>query len=191
MGDVGRIRNAIISLMKALIVVDMQNDFVTGSLGSEQAEAIVPAVKQKVAEFEERGDVVVFTRDTHGNDYLDTFEGKNLPVEHCIKATEGWEIIDDLQPLVSDANAIIDKPTFGSFELLNFLEPFIESGEVQEIELCGLCTDICVVSNALLLRARFHETPIMVESSCCAGVTQESHESALQTMRSCQIQVIE
>ena len=176
--------------MKALIVVDMQNDFVTGSLGSEQAEAIVPAVKQKVAEFEERGDVVVFTRDTHGNDYLDTFEGKNLPVEHCIKATEGWEIIDDLQPLVSDANAIIDKPTFGSFELLNFLEPFIESGEVQEIELCGLCTDICVVSNALLLRARFHETPIMVESSCCAGVTQESHESALQTMRSCQIQAI-
>ena len=177
--------------MKALIVVDMQNDFVTGSLGSEQAEAIVPAVKQKVTEFEERDDVVVFTRDTHDANYLDTFEGKNLPVEHCIKGTEGWEIIDDLQPLVSDANAIIDKPTFGSFELLNFLEPFIESGEVQEIELCGLCTDICVVSNALLLRARFHETPITVDPSCCAGVTAESHKSALQTMKSCQIQVTE
>ena len=177
--------------MKALIVVDMQNDFVTGSLGSEQAEAIVPAVKQKVTEFKERGDMIVFTRDTHDANYLDTFEGKNLPVEHCIKGTEGWEIVDDLKALAKKANTIIDKPTFGSFDLIDYLEPFIASGEVSEIELCGLCTDICVVSNALLLRARFHETPIMVESSCCAGVTQESHESALQTMRSCQIQAIE
>ena len=177
--------------MKALIVVDMLNDFVTGSLGSEQAEAIVPAVKQKVAEFEERGDVVVFTRDTHDANYLETFEGKNLPVEHCIKGTEGWEIIDDLQPLSKKANSIIDKPTFGSFDLINYLEPFIESGEVQEIELCGLCTDICVVSNALMLRAKFHETPITVDASCCAGVTADSHKSALQTMKSCQIQIIE
>lgn len=177
--------------MKALIVVDMLNDFVTGSLGSEQAEAIVPAVKQKVAEFEERGDVVVFTRDTHDANYPETFEGKNLPVEHCIRGTEGWEIVDDLQPLAKEANAIINKPTFGSFGLLDFLEPYVESGEVQEIELCGLCTDICVVSNALLLRARFHETPIMVESSCCAGVTAESHKCALHTMKSCQIQIIE
>ena len=176
--------------MKALIVVDMQNDFVTGSLGSEQAEAIVPAVKQKVAEFEERGDVFVFTRDTHDANYLDTFEGKNLPVEHCIKATEGWEIVDDLQPLAKEANAIINKPTFGSFGLLDFLEPYVESGEVTEIELCGLCTDICVVSNTLLLRAKFHETPITVDASCCAGVTADSHKSALQTMRSCQIQAI-
>ena len=177
--------------MKALIVVDMQNDFVTGSLGSEQAQAIVSNVKQKVAEFEERGDVVVFTRDTHGNDYLDTFEGKNLPVEHCIKGTEGWKIIDDLKHLSKKANSIIDKPTFGSFDLINYLEPFIESGEVQEIELCGLCTDICVVSNALMLRAKFHETPITVDASCCAGVTAESHKSALQTMKSCQVQIIE
>ena len=177
--------------MKALIVVDMQNDFVTGSLGSEQAEAIVPAVKQKVTAFEERDDVVVFTRDTHDANYLETFEGKNLPVEHCIKGTEGWKIIDDLKHLANDANAIIDKPTFGSFDLIDCLEPFIAGGDVQEIELCGLCTDICVVSNALLLRARFHETPIMVESSCCAGVTQESHKSALRTMKSCQVQILE
>ena len=173
--------------MKALIVIDMQNDFVTGSLGSEQAQAIVSNVKQKVAEFGERGDVVVFTRDTHDANYLDTFEGKNLPVEHCIKGTEGWEIIDDLQPLAKEANAIIDKPTFGSFDLIDFLEPRVQKGDIQEIELCGLCTDICVVSNALLLRAKFHETPIAIDASCCAGVTQESHESALQTLRSCQI----
>ncbi len=177
--------------MKALIVVDMQIDFVTGSLGSDQAKSIVANVKQKVEEFQERSDVVVFTRDTHDKNYLDTFEGKHLPVEHCIKDTSGWQIVDELTDLAEKASAIIDKPTFGSFELLDFLAPYVNNNEVSEIELCGLCTDICVVSNALLLRARFYEAPIVVNASCCAGVTPESHACALQTMKSCQIQVVD
>ena len=176
--------------MKALVVIDMQNDFVTGSLGSARAQTIVGRVKQKVAKFEERGDLVVFTRDAHDGGYLDTFEGANLPVEHCMQGTPGFEIVDELLPLAEKADATIDKPTFGSFELLDFLAPYVESGEVAEIELCGLCTDICVVANAILLRTKFHETPIKVDASCCAGVTENSHESALQTMRSCQIQIL-
>ena len=177
--------------MKALIVVDMQNDFVTDSLGSEDAQKIVPNVVQRVKDYLASGDKVFFTRDTHTPAYLSTLEGKNLPVEHCIEGSHGWEIIDELKPFVEQAAGVIDKPTFGSYKLVDTLEPLVANDEIREIELCGLCTDICVVSNALLLRARFHETPIMVESSRCAGVTQESHESALQTMRSCQIQVIE
>ncbi len=176
--------------MKALIVVDMQNDFVTGSLGSAQAQAIVGRVGRKAAEFEKRGDIVVFTRDAHGSDYLGTFEGVHLPVEHCIQGTPGFEIVDELLPLAEKASAVVDKPTFGSFELLDFLAPRVERGEVEEIELCGLCTDICVVANAILLRTRFHEMPIKVDASCCAGVTEQSHECALRTMESCQIQVI-
>ena len=183
--------SSIIYSMKALIVIDMQNDFVGGSLGSDAAMKIVSDVQQRISQALDCGDVVVFTRDTHEEDYLQTFEGKKLPVEHCIKGTAGWEIIDELKALSEQAGAVIDKPTFGSFELLDFLEPYINSGKVTEIELCGLCTDICVVSNALLLRAKFHETPILVNSHLCAGVTEDSHTCALQTMKSCQIDVVD
>ena len=176
--------------MKALIVVDMQNDFVFGSLGSEEAKKIVPNVVDKVKNYLESGDKVFFTRDSHADSYLQSFEGKNLPVEHCIAGTRGWEIIDELKPFEKQATEIIDKPTFGSYELVDVLEEYFASDELREIELCGLCTDICVVSNALLLRAKFYETPITVDSSCCAGVTPESHDCALQTMKSCQITVI-
>lgn len=176
--------------MKALIVVDMQNDFVSGSLGSEEAKKIVPNVVDKVKNCLDSGDKVFFTRDSHGESYLRSFEGSNLPVEHCIAGTHGWEIIDELKPFEKQATKIIDKPTFGSYELVDVLEECFAKDELREIELCGLCTDICVVSNALLLRAKFYETPITVDSSCCAGVTQKSHDSALQTMKSCQINVI-
>ncbi|MDO4841702.1 MAG: isochorismatase family cysteine hydrolase [Phoenicibacter congonensis] len=176
--------------MKALIVVDMQNDFVTDSLGSPDAQKIVPNVVQKVKDCLAAGDKVFFTRDTHTPAYLSTLEGKNLPVEHCIEGTHGWEIIDELKPFVDQSAGVIDKPTFGSYKLVDTLEPLIANDEVREIELCGLCTDICVVSNALLLRAKFYETTITVDSSCCAGVTPDSHESALNTMRSCQINVL-
>jgi nicotinamidase/pyrazinamidase len=176
--------------MKILIVIDMQNDFVIGSLGTKQAELIVPKVAKKVASFAEDKNIVVFTRDTHDLDYLNTFEGKNLPIEHCIKGTHGWQIVDQLKVYAEKSNAIIDKPTFGSFELLDFLEPLVKKDDVEEIEICGLCTDICVVANALLLRTKFPEMPIKVDATCCAGVTEESHNCALKTMQSCQIEVV-
>lgn len=177
--------------MKLLVVVDMQFDFVLGSLGTEEAKAIVPAVVAKVQEYQANGDLVIFTRDTHHENYLETFEGKNLPVVHCVKDTEGWEIIPELQDYVTVSRTIIDKPTFGSLDLAEIIRPMIESGEVDAIELCGLCTDICVISNALLLRANFYETPISVDSKCCAGVSPETHNAALATMRCCQINVVE
>lgn len=176
--------------MNILIVVDMQNDFVTGALGTSQAQTIVANVQEKAAAYLERGDVVIFTRDTHNANYLSTLEGKNLPVSHCIQGTKGWQIVDELLPLAKQAVAIVDKPTFGSIELLDVLAPFIEAVQVEAIELCGVCTDICVVSNALLVRAKFHEIPVVVDSACCAGVTPESHESALQVLRSCQVRVL-
>ena len=176
--------------MKALIVVDMQNDFVTGSLGAKQAELIVPKVVRKVESFLVNNDIVIFTRDAHASDYLDTLEGKELPVEHCIKGTHGWEIVDELKHFASATFVIVDKPTFGSFELLDILSPLVEKGDVETIELCGLCTDICVVSNALLLRAKFPETCIKVDAECCAGVTEGSHKAALQTMKACQIEIV-
>ena len=167
--------------MKYLIVVDMQKDFITGSLGSPLAEAIVSNVVEKVKSFEGK---VIFTRDTHTEDYMNTQEGKNLPVPHCIKGSNGWEITKTLDTL---SDKIIDKPTFGSFELSEYIESL---GMVEEIELIGLCTDICVISNAMILKAKFTETPIKVDSSCCAGVTPESHSNALTAMKMCQINCI-
>ena len=175
--------------MKILIVVDIQNDFVTGSLGTNEAKSIVPKVASKIGSYLRDNNIVVFTRDTHTSNYLETLEGRNLPVEHCIKNTHGWEIVDELQDFVKKADAVIDKPTFGSFKLLDFLEPLIEKGDVEEIELCGLCTDICVVTNALLVRTKFPEMRIALDSACCAGVTEESHKCALKTMQACQIEV--
>jgi len=167
--------------MKLLIVVDMQNDFITGSLGSPAAEEIVPKVLDKVAKFQGR---ILFTRDTHDERYLITQEGKKLPVEHCVKNTPGWEICDSLTPYV---NEVIDKPTFGSMDLIQRLQSRAE--EIESIELCGLCTDICVISNAMLVKAAFPEVPVLVDAACCAGVTPESHQNALDAMRAVQIEV--
>lgn len=168
--------------MKYLIVVDMQKDFITGSLGSKQAEDIVPSVSEKVKKFEGK---VIFTRDTHFADYMSTQEGRKLPVEHCIKDTEGWQICDELK---NYANEVVDKITFGSIELPKILKDYGE--DIEEIELCGLCTDICVISNAMILKASFPETKITVDSKCCAGVSIESHNMALDAMRAVQIEVL-
>ncbi len=167
--------------MKYLIVVDMQNDFITGSLGSEFAKAIVPDVVEKVKSFDGK---VIFTRDTHFADYIKTQEGKNLPVEHCIKDTDGWQICNELKPYV---NEVVDKITFGSVELPKILCNSCE--KIEEIELCGLCTDICVISNAFILKATFPEVKIAVDSNCCAGVSVESHNTALDAMKAVQIEV--
>ena len=168
--------------MKYLIVVDMQNDFITGSLGSKLAEMIVPNVVEKVKNYE---GPVIFTRDTHFSDYMKTQEGKNLPVQHCIKDTTGWEICNELKPY---ANKVIDKITFGSVDLPDVIKAYGE--QIEEIELCGLCTDICVISNAMILKATFPEVKIVVDSNCCAGVTEESHQTALNAMKAVQIDVI-
>ena len=165
--------------MKTLIVIDMQNDFVTGSLGTKEAQAIVPNVKKKIQEYVNRGDQIIFTRDSHYSNYLQTQEGKMLPVEHCIYDTEGWEIVDELEVM----NCIyVNKTSFGwdGWLKLNY----------EEIELIGVCTDICVISNALILKAQFPEVKITVDASCCAGVTPGLHEAALKVMKSCQINVI-
>lgn len=173
--------------MKVLVVVDMQNDFITGSLGTPEAQAIVPNVKKKIEEAAKNGDFIIYTQDTHFHDYLDTKEGKKLPVEHCLCTSEGWEIPDELLPPVGYTNVeTIKKYTFGSY----LLPEYISTSDCDEIELVGLCTDICVVSNALLLKARFYDTcDISVDATCCAGVTPETHEAALKTMEMCQINV--
>ncbi len=168
--------------MKYLIVVDMQNDFITGSLGSKNAEEIVDRVVEKVANFD---GIVIFTRDTHLSDYLTTQEGMNLPVEHCIKGSTGWDICDKLKPF---AKNVVDKVTFGSVELPSVLASY--NDEVESIELCGLCTDICVISNAIILKSAFPETKIKVDGQCCAGVTKQSHDVALNAMRAVQIEIL-
>lgn len=167
--------------MKILVVVDMQKDFTHGALGSNEAMAIVPKVADKIKGFD--GDVV-FTMDTHSSIYLDTQEGKKLPVPHCIKDTDGWLLDESIAPL-SRGCKLFEKPTFGSLELAEF----IANRDYTEIEIVGLCTDICVISNALLLKAYLPEAKISVDSACCAGVTPESHENALAAMKMCQIDV--
>lgn len=173
---------------KILIVIDMQNDFVTGALGSEEAKKIVPAVVDKVKNYD--GDVI-FTRDTHGEDYMQTQEGKNLPVPHCIKGTDGWQIIPELLTLQQEKNCkVFDKPTFGSTELAEYIKNEYEKGNIDEVELIGVCTDICVVSNAMLIKANAPELPVSVTAGCCAGVTPQKHDAALETMQSCQIKIM-
>lgn len=166
-------------MSKTLIVVDMQNDFIDGALGTKEAVGIVDNVRAKIEEYRKGGYDIIFTRDTHREDYLETSEGRKLPVEHCIKGTDGWEIADGL---CNSGDIIIDKPSFGWTGWDRF--------EFDEIEIIGLCTDICVVSNALILKATFPEVPITVDASCCAGVTPDTHTSALETMRMCQINII-
>lgn len=172
-------------MRKLLIVVDMQNDFVDGALGTPEAQSIVEKVVEKIRSYPER-DVIV-TLDTHTSDYMATQEGKNLPVVHCVRGTKGWE----LNPAVAEAAAhakVYEKPTFGSIRLAEDLR-VLSQFEDLELELIGLCTDICVVSNALLLKAAMPEVPISVDAACCAGVTPATHDSALATMQMCQIKV--
>ena len=169
--------------MKYLIVVDMQKDFINGSLGSKLAEKIVPEVVEKVKKFDGK---VIFTRDTHFADYMQTQEGKKLPVPHCIKDTDGWQICDELKDY---ANDVVDKITFGSVDLPGILKDY--GNEIDEIELCGLCTDICVISNAMILKASFPETKIVVDGKCCAGVSVESHKTALEAMKAVQIEILD
>ncbi len=169
-----------------LVVVDMQKDFVDGSLGSAEAAAIVPNVVQKIRDFD--GGIFV-TYDTHFDDYLSTAEGQKLPVPHCIKGTEGWQLDKQVAQALAEKNYTpVEKHTFGSKDLPALIEKAAD-GEAFAIELIGLCTDICVVSNALLLKAHFPEVPLSVEAACCAGVTPALHEAALATMKSCQITV--
>lgn len=171
-------------MKKYLIVIDMQKDFVDGALGTKEAEAIVPAVLDKVNSFDGE---VIFTKDTHFEDYLTTSEGAMLPVEHCIKGTEGWQLIPPLEKYCTANNCkVYEKLTFGSVELAQYM---LAEQTIESIELIGLCTDICVVSNALLLKAFLPEVTIKVDSACCAGVTPEKHAAALETMCSCQILV--
>ena len=173
--------------MKVLVVVDMQHDFVDGALGSQDAQAIVPAVADKIARYEASGDYIVFTRDTHKENYLETQEGRNLPVPHCIRGTQGWQILGDLH---SSVHPVVDKVTFGSRQLPEILEKTFSGGSMDSIELIGLCTDICVISNAMVLKAFFPEVPILVDAACCAGVSPQSHETALSAMKACQITIL-
>lgn len=173
-------------MAKILIVVDMQNDFIDGSLGTKEAVATVDNV---VKEIKKDYDFIYVTRDTHGEHYLETNEGKHLPVVHCIKDSEGWMLKKEIEDALKEKGnyQIIDKPTFGSEELVEILK---KREDVESITLVGLCTDICVVSNALLVKAAFYEKEIRVKENCCAGVTPESHEAALTTMKMCQIEII-
>lgn len=170
-----------------LIIVDMQNDFVSGALGTPEARSIVEAVARRAEEFE---GTVVFTKDTHGEDYLQTQEGANLPVVHCVRDTPGWDLVDELERVRNLRDALVfDKPSFGSLDLAAWLVEQNDVEPIDSIELAGLCTDICVVSNALLIKANLPEVPLRVQSALCAGVTPQSHQAALDTMRSCQVQV--
>ena len=169
--------------MKLLVVIDMQNDFIDGALGTSEAVGIVNNVAEKIRIFRENGYMIVFTRDTHESNYLSTNEGKKLPVKHCVKGSIGWEISDKLD--VKNAK-IIDKPSFGSLELAEYAASI---DGLEEVVLIGLCTDICVISNAMILKAKLPEIKIAVDSGCCAGVTVQSHNNALEAMKMCQIRI--
>ncbi|MBY0759854.1 MULTISPECIES: cysteine hydrolase family protein [Sellimonas] len=171
-------------MKELLVVVDIQNDFVTGSLGTKEAQEIVQNARKKIESYEQDNKEIVFTRDTHEENYLMTQEGRNLPVKHCIRGTEGWEIIPELQEYTK-GRRIFDKPSFGSIDLASY----IRDGGYDRVEFIGLCTDICVVSNALLVKAYVPEITVAADASCCAGVTPQSHDSALCTMKMCQIEI--
>ena len=168
--------------MKYLIVVDMQNDFIDGALGTAEAVSIVPYVKSVIENFDGK---VIFTRDTHFENYMETQEGKNLPVPHCIKGTDGWQIRAELDALRK--TEAIDKVTFGSKDLVQILK---NEGDIESITFVGLCTDICVISNVMIVKAFYPEIPLIVDAKACAGVTPESHKNALNAMKMCQVTVI-
>ena len=174
-------------MKKFLVVVDMQKDFVDGALGSQEAVAIVPAAFKKITQFD--GEIFA-TYDTHFDDYMDTAEGKKLPVPHCIKGTEGWQLSKDIAAALKGKKYTpVEKYTFGSVKLPDLIKKAAGTEEFS-VELIGLCTDICVISNALLLKANFPEADIVVDEACCAGVTPEKHNAAVETMKSCQIDII-
>ena len=170
--------------MKILLVIDMQKDFIDGSLGTREAEAILPKVLKKMDTFEGK---ILATRDTHGEDYLSTAEGRKLPVPHCIKGSEGWQLHPEIAGRLTEEP--IDKPSFGSVLLPDILQGIQNEEPIESITLVGLCTDICVISNAMILKAYFPEIPIIVDASCCAGVTPRSHANALEAMKMCQIEI--
>jgi len=175
--------------MRILLVIDMQNDFLEGALRNEEGIKIIPNVINKINENKKNNDIIIATRDTHQANYLGTQEGKNLPVEHCIEGTEGWEINDEVKAALGNA-LVFDKPTFGSVDLASYLYDEYNGIEKElEIELVGVCTDICVISNALLIKANLPEAQISLDASCCAGVTVDSHKAANNAMRSCQIKI--
>lgn len=185
--------------MKVLIVVDMQNDFIDGSLGTKEAVEIVDNVVRKIQDYDKEGNEILITYDTHYDNYLETKEGKFLPVRHCIKGEHGWELNERIRDAINNLSIIINnkykyyKKTFGSVDMAEDLKDYLEYKEkysnetFDSIELVGLCTDICVVSNALILKAFMPEVDIIVDASCCAGVTPESHKHAIETMKMCQI----
>lgn len=171
-----------------LLVIDMQNDFIDGSLGTDEAKEIVPKVIDKINAHQ---GTVIYTRDTHDENYLDTQEGSNLPVLHCVKDTKGWQLAPEIDELASkNQSMVINKPSFGSLEIATIIAELQKKETIDSIELVGLCTDICVISNAIILKAAFPECKIVVDSSCCAGVTKNSHENALEAMKMCQIAVV-
>lgn len=179
--------------MKVLVVVDMQNDFISGSLGTQEAQRIVPRVVQKITDFD---GVIAVTHDTHDNDYPNTQEGQLLPVPHCIHLTDGWRLQGDILDAIDARSAKTGLPaktflkgTFGSVELARWLSEVNQDVGVESITLIGVCTDICVISNAMLLKAFLPEIPIFVDAACCAGVTPESHKNALSAMACCQIHI--
>ena len=181
-------------MVDMLIVVDMQRDFVSGCLGSAQARAIVPAVCERIRRASAEGTQVVFTLDTHESDYMDTREGRFLPVPHCIRGTEGWALEPDVAKECRRGMISFEKPTFGSTALMHHVAALAGAkgcvnGKGLTVELCGVCTDICVVSNAMLIKASLPEADLIVDSALCAGVTPEKHEAALETLRSCQVEV--
>ncbi len=173
---------------KLLIVVDMQNDFLFGALANKEGIVIIPQMRDEIRQYREDGNTVVFTRDTHAENYMETEEGKNLPVPHCIKGTKGWEITSYLKEFIDEDTEVFDKVTFGSDELYNYLDNF--GYGFDEIKLVGVCTDICVIANAVLAKTACPNTHIVVDASLCAGVTPESHETALKAMEALQIEVI-
>lgn len=170
-------------MRKVIVVIDMQNDFIDGALGTKEAQVMLPHLAAKLER--EKDALLIFTQDTHSKNYMETQEGRNLPVPHCIKPEKGWEIAPSLQPFVKKAAAVIEKPAFGSLELPKAVAKL----QPDEVELVGLCTDICVISNAMILKAAFPELPVAVDASCCAGVTPASHDNALQAMKMCQVDI--
>jgi len=181
-------------MMDILVVVDMQRDFVSGCLGSKEAQAIVPAVCARIRRAKEEGTQIVFTLDTHEADYMESREGRFLPVPHCIRGTEGWALEPDIAKECSRGMISFEKPTFGSTALMHHIAALAGAkgcvnGKGLSVELCGVCTDICVVSNAMLIKAALPEADLFVDSALCAGVTPDKHHAALETMRSCQITV--
>ncbi|MBQ2990309.1 MAG: cysteine hydrolase [Clostridia bacterium] len=174
---------------KILIVVDMQNDFIDGALGTKEAQAIVPRVMERIRACKAEGYTLMATLDTHGEDYMNTPEGKKLPVPHCIRGTQGWRIRGEILRELNGCT-LVEKPGFASLNLPYIVRNAAAGAQAVSIELLGVCTDICVVSNALMLKAHLPEAAIAVNAACCAGVTPEKHAAALETMRSCQIDVI-